>query len=157
MRQNKTRFSHIPIRSFTFSLICNFCYLRKTCIYQLHSTYIVIYLSQLSCKHVLPNLSWYFILRETTPEILGPWEELEFTTMGTILLIVFKFSTFSTTNSFSVFPTDLKDTSGSCPSCTNIDSYWVFYIHETSFSSCIYSCFYPHNFSLSFCYPSWYK
>ena len=49
-----------------------------------------------------------FILRETTPEILGHWEELEFTAMGTILLIVFKFSTSSTTNSFSVFPTALK-------------------------------------------------
>ena len=33
-----------------------------------------------------------FILRETTPEILGPWEELEFTAMGTILSIVFKFT-----------------------------------------------------------------
>ena len=50
-----------------------------------------------------------FIFGETTPEILGPWEELEFTTMGTILLIVFKFSTSSTTNYFSVFPTALKD------------------------------------------------
>ena len=50
-----------------------------------------------------------FILRETTPEILGPWEELEFTAMGAILLIVFKFSSSSTTNYFSVFPTDLKD------------------------------------------------
>ena len=29
--------------------------------------------------------------------------------MGTILLIVFKFSTSSTTNHFSVFPTELKD------------------------------------------------
>ena len=39
-----------------------------------------------------------FILRETTPEILGTWKELEFTVMGAILLIVFKFSTSSTTN-----------------------------------------------------------
>ena len=43
-----------------------------------------------------------FILRETTPEILGPSEELEFT--DGYYIIVFKFST-STTNSFSVFPT----------------------------------------------------
>ena len=50
-----------------------------------------------------------FILCETTPEILGPWEELEFTAMGTILLIFYKFSTSSTTNHFSVFPTKLKD------------------------------------------------
>ena len=34
--------------------------------------------------------------------------------MGTILLIVFK---FSTANSFFVFPTELKDMSGSSPSC----------------------------------------
>ena len=26
-----------------------------------------------------------------------------------------------------------------------------------SLLSCIYSCIYPHNFSLSFCYPTWYK
>ena len=39
---------------------------------------------------------------------LGPWEELEFPAMGTILLIVFKSST-STTKHFSVFPTELKD------------------------------------------------
>ena len=62
-----------------------------------------------------------FILCETTPEILRPWEELEFTAMGTILLMVFKFSTSSTTNHFSVFPTELKDRSGSSPSCTYID------------------------------------
>ena len=49
-----------------------------------------------------------FILRETTPEILGPWEELEFTAMGTVLLIVFKFSTSSATNIFSVFPQNSK-------------------------------------------------
>ena len=41
--------------------------------------------------------------------MLGPWKELEFPAMGTILLIVFKFSTSSTTNHFSVFPTELKD------------------------------------------------
>ena len=50
-----------------------------------------------------------FILCETTPGILGPWEELEFPAMGTILLIVFKFSTSSTTYHFSVFTTELKD------------------------------------------------
>ena len=72
-------------------------------------------MSQLSYNLVLG------ILRETTPEILGPWEELEFTAMGTILLIVFKFSTSSTTNHFSVFPTALNDRSGSSPSCMCID------------------------------------
>ena len=50
-----------------------------------------------------------FILCETTPEILGLWVELEFPAMGTILLIIFKLSTSSTTNHFSVFPTELKD------------------------------------------------
>ena len=55
-------------------------------------------MSQLSYNLVLANLSWYFlkhclsfILRETTPEILGPWEELEFTAMGTILLMSLNF------------------------------------------------------------------
>ena len=65
-----------------------------------------------------------FILRETTPEMRGPWEEVEFTAMGTILLIVIKFSTSSTTNYFSVFPTELKGRSGSSPSCMCIDSNW---------------------------------
>ena len=45
----------------------------------------------------------FFILCETTPEILGAWEELEFPAMGTILLIVFKCSISSTTHNFSVF------------------------------------------------------
>ena len=63
-----------------------------------------------------------FILCETTPEILGPWEELEFAAMGTILLIVFKFSTSSTTNYFSVFPKEPKGRSDSSPSCMCIDS-----------------------------------
>ena len=75
---------------------------------------------QLSYNLVLANLSWY-ILRETTPEIRGPSEELEFPAMCTILLIVFKFST-SSTNYFSVFPTELKGRSGSSPSCMCIDS-----------------------------------
>ena len=52
-------------------------------------------------------------------------EELEFAAVGTILLIFFKFSTFSTTNSFSVFPTELKGRSGSSPSCMYINSDWV--------------------------------
>ena len=51
----------------------------------------------------------HFILCETTPELLGPWEKLEFPAMGAILLIVFKFSTSSTTNHFSVFFPELKD------------------------------------------------
>ena len=85
--------------------------------YQLQSTYFVIYLSQLSYKFIIvlfETLS-LFILRETRPEILGLWEELEFTAMSTILLIVFKFSTSSTTNYFPVFPKELKDRSGSSP------------------------------------------
>ena len=60
---------------------------------------------------VLFETQSFFILRETTPEILGTWKELEFTAMGAILLNAFKFSTSSTTNSFSVFPTAPKDRS----------------------------------------------
>ena len=40
---------------------------------------------------VLFETLYFFILRETTPEILGPWDESEFTAaMGTILLNFFK-------------------------------------------------------------------
>ena len=63
-----------------------------------------------------------FVLCETPPEMRGPSEELEFAAMGTILLIVFKSSTSSTTNYSSVFPTELKGRSGSSPSCMCIDS-----------------------------------
>ena len=44
---------------------------------------------------VLFETLFLFILRETTPKILGPCEEMEFAAMGTILLIVLKFSTSS--------------------------------------------------------------
>ena len=88
-------------------------------------------------------------------------EKLEFTAMGTILLIVFKFSTSPTTNHFSVFPKELK---GRFLAILHVHRFRLsgisslLYIHENPFSSsCIYSCIYPHNFSLSFCYPSWYK
>ena len=66
---------------------------------------------------------FFFILCETTPEILGPWEKLEFPAMGTILLIVFKFSISSTTNHFYVF----SRTQGQVPrhlACASIQIEW---------------------------------
>ena len=117
-------------------------------------------LSQLSYNLALANLSWHlfealslFILRETTPEILGPWEELEFAAMGTILLIVFKFSTSSTTNYFYVFPTELKDRFLA-----------ILHVHRFRLSGSSNFLWFisvePPSLllvSLSFCYPSWYK
>ena len=41
--------------------------------------------------HVLFETLSLFILREATPEIFGPWEELEFAAMSSILLIALNF------------------------------------------------------------------
>ena len=62
-----------------------------------------------------------FILRETTPEIRGPWEELEFTVMGTILLMPLNFLHLLQQIFSLVFPTEVKERSVSSPSCIDSD------------------------------------
>ena len=72
-------------------------------------------MSQFSYNLAPASLSWYFlkqslfILRETTPEILGPWEELEFTAMGTILLMSINFLHLLQQILSLSFPTELKN------------------------------------------------
>ena len=66
------------------------------------------------------------------PRLFSFYVKLEFPAMGTILLIVFKFSISSTTNHFSVFFQNSRI--GSSPSCMCIDSDWVD-------SSCNFLCF----------------
>ena len=155
--------SGFPNGLFTFSQNCNFCSPQDV---HLPTSFNILcnIFGQLSLNLEPFETLSLFILRDTTPEILGTWEKLEFAAMSTILLIVFKFSTSSTTNYVSVFPTELKGRSGYSPSCMCIDSDWVVVVTfsglsmKTPFSSsCIYSCIYPHDFSLSFCYPSCYK
>ena len=75
--------------------------------------------------------------------------------------IVLKFST-STTNSFSVFPTELKDRSSSLHvhrfrlSGSSCNFLWFISMKPPSLLLVFTPVFFHMN-SLSFCYPSWYQ
>ena len=73
------------------------------------------------------------------PRLFSFYVKLEFPAMGTILLIVFKFSISSTTNHFSVFFQNSRI--GSLPSCMCIDSDWVVVVVT-------FSALYPWNLLL---------